>query len=80
MYNVDPNQLVKMIKNGANPQQLMLNILETQMKGTPIGDNLIIMVKEGRTADIEQFARNFSKQNGKDFDKEFKEFKKMLGI
>ena len=29
MYNVDPNQLVKMIKNGANPQQLMLNILET---------------------------------------------------
>ena len=50
------------------------------MKGTPIGDNLINMVKEGRTADIEQFARNFSKQNGKDFDKEFKEFKKMLGI
>lgn len=80
MYNVDPNQLVRMIKNGANPQQLMLNILETQMKGTPIGDNLINMIKEGRTADIEQFARNFSKQNGKDFDKEFKEFKKMLGI
>ena len=80
MYQVNPNDLIRMIKNGANPQQLMLNILEEQMRGTPIGDNLINMIKEGRTSEIEQFARNFSKQNGKDFDKEFENFKKMLGI
>jgi hypothetical protein len=27
-YQVDPTQLVQMIKNGQNPQQLMLYILE----------------------------------------------------
>lgn len=80
MYSVDPNQLIQMIKNGANPQQLMLNVLENQMRGTPTGDNLINMIKQGRTSEIEQFARNFSKQNGKDFDTEFNNFKKMLGI
>lgn len=80
MYSVDPNQLIQMIKNGANPQQLMLNVLENQMRGTPTGDNLINMIKQGRTSEIEQFARNFSKQNGKDFDTEFNNFKRMLGI
>lgn len=80
MYSVDPNQLIQMIKNGANPQQLMLNVLENQMRGTPTGDNLINMIRQGRTSEIEQFARNFSKQNGKDFDTEFNNFKKMLGI
>ena len=80
MYSVDPNQLIQMIKNGANPQQLMLNVLENQMRGTSTGDNLINMIKQGRTSEIEQFARNFSKQNGKDFDTEFNNFKRMLGI
>lgn len=80
MYSVDPNQLIQMIKNGANPQQLMLNVLENQMRGTPTGDNLINMIRQGRTSEIEQFARNFSKQNGKDFDTEFNNFKRMLGI
>ena len=28
---VDPMQLIAMIKNGQNPQQLMIQILETQM-------------------------------------------------
>jgi hypothetical protein len=28
MYNVDPNRLIQMIRQGQNPQQLMLSILE----------------------------------------------------
>jgi hypothetical protein len=28
MYNVDPKMLIQMIKQGNNPQQLMLSILQ----------------------------------------------------
>jgi hypothetical protein len=34
------------------------------------------MAKEGRTSDIEAFARNLAKERGIDFDKEFSAFKR----
>jgi hypothetical protein len=77
---VNPAQLIQQIKQGQNPQQLMLFVLENQMKGTPIGDNLIYLAQNNRNADIEQFARNLCAQRGVDFDKEFLAFKKMLGL
>ena len=77
---VNPAQLIEQIKRGQNPQQLMMHVLESQMKGTPIGDNLIYLAKNNRNADIEQFARNLCAQQGVDFDKEFSAFKKMLGL
>lgn len=77
---VNPNQLISMIKNGKNPQQLMLSILENQMKGTPMGDNLLFLARNNRSADIEQIVRNLYSQQGRDFDKEFLAFKQMLGL
>ena len=53
MYNVNPAELIKMIRQGQNPQQLMINILENNMKATPMGENLLSLIKEGKTADIE---------------------------
>lgn len=78
MFQFD--QIVNMIKNGYNPQQLMLSILETQMKGSPMGDNLINLARQGNTAEIEKIARNLAAQKGIDFDKEFNIFRKNLGI
>lgn len=69
------NDILSMIKNGGNPQQIMMNLLETQMKGTPMGDNLINLAKSGNIQGIEEFARNYVKQNGKDFDQEFSAFR-----
>lgn len=77
---VNPTQLIQMIKNGQNPEQLMMSILESQMRGTPMGDNLIRLARENRGAEIEQIARNLYGQQGRDFDKEFLAFKNMLGI
>lgn len=74
--NMNPMQLIQMIKGGQNPQQLVMNILEQQMQNTPMG----ALAKQNRSADIEQIARNICSQNGKDFDKEFNAFKQMLGI
>jgi len=44
-YQVNPMQLVQMIKNGSNPQQLMISILENQMSNSPMGQNLLTLAK-----------------------------------
>lgn len=75
MYNVDPMMLIQAIRNGQNPQQLLMGVLENQMGGTPLGQNLIQLAKQGRGAEIEQIVRNIYAQNGKNFDSEFNAFK-----
>ena len=76
MMQVNPMQLIMMIKQGQNPQQLMINILQQQMAGTPLGDNLLNLARQNNTAGIEQIARNMASQRGIDFDKEFEAFKR----
>jgi hypothetical protein len=78
MYSVNPNQLIQMIKGGSNPQQLMLSIMQQQSSNSPLYQNLIKLAKENRTSEIEQIARNLSKEKGIDFDKEFSSFKSNL--
>ena len=80
MLEVNPMQLIAAIKQGQNPQQLIINILERRMSNTPIGQNLLQMAKNNDTKGIEQVVRNLSKQQGVDFDTEFAAFCKMLGI
>jgi hypothetical protein len=74
------NQFITMMKNGQSPERLVMNMLETQMKGTPMGDNLINLARQGNTAEIEKIARNLVAQRGGDFDKEFLNFKRQLGL
>jgi hypothetical protein len=69
-----------MIKRGYNPQQLMMNFLEQNMKGTPMGDNILNLARNGQTREIEKIARNMMAQRGVDFDKEFNAFRQSLGI
>lgn len=72
--------LMQAFRNGGNPQTLVMNLLETQMQNTPMGANLLGLAKQGKTAEIEQIARNICKQQGKDFDSEFRAFKQQLGL
>lgn len=80
MMPFNPMQLIQMIKGGQNPQQLMMQILENQMSNTPMGQNLLNLVKQNKTDEIETIVRNIAQQRGIDFDKEFNVFKQMLGI
>lgn len=77
---VNPEQLIKMIKGGSNPQQLMLSILGQNAQGNPVYQNLMKMIQSGNTAGIEQFARNAAQAQGLDFDKEFNAFKQKMGL
>lgn len=80
MNSVNPMEIVRMIKSGSNPQQIMINYLENQMQNTPMGANLINLARNNRGEEIEQIARNIVAQRGGDFDKEFNAFKQMLGL
>ena len=77
---VDPMQLIQQIKNGQNPQQLMMSVLENQMSNTPMGANLLNLARNNQTSEIEKIARNIMRQRGLDYDKEFNAFKQMLGF
>lgn len=70
--------IIQQIRRGQNPQQVMLNILSRQT--SPMSANLYNLIQQGRTGEIEQIARNIMKQQGKDFDTEFKAFRNSLGL
>ena len=76
----NPMQIIMAIRNGQNPQQIVMNILQERMSQTPMGQNLITLAQNNQTAQIEQIARNICNQRGIDFDKEFNSFKDSLGI
>lgn len=75
-FTVNPMELIQRIRQGQNPQQLMLSVLESRAASNPVYANLLTMAKDGRTSEIEAFARNIAKERGIDFDKEFSKFKK----
>lgn len=79
-YNVNPMQLVQMIKGDSNPQQLMISILEQRMRGNPLGENLLNLARQNNGQEIEKVARNLCAQRGLDFDKEFANFKQKIGL
>ncbi len=73
--NVNPLQLIQMIKSGKNPQQLIINLLQQQGNNNPILNNAIQMAKNGNSSGLETLARNLAAQKGLDFDKELANLK-----
>lgn len=56
-----------------NPQSIINKII-TQ-NSNPVINNLIKMAQKGDVKGVENFARNLFKEKGRNFDKEFAEFK-----
>lgn len=70
---MNPMEFMKGIKN---PKQFVMNMLKQNQN--PMAMQLMQMVKNGNTNQIEQFARNVCKERGMDFDKSFSEFMKQI--
>ena len=80
MYPVDPKMLIQMIKQGQNPQQLIISILQGQAYNNPLGKNLLNLAQSGRTDELEKVVRNlYTQQGGKNFDQDFEAFKRAIG-
>ena len=70
MNGTNPMQLMQMIKN---PQQFLMQAF-SQKSPNPMISNLIKQAQNGDEKAVESFARNFCKERGMDFDKEFSNF------
>lgn len=57
-----------------NPQQMVEKLIQNMSGNNPMLSNLMQLAKNGNTQNIEQFARNLMKEQGRDFDKEFSSF------
>lgn len=72
--------IIKMIREGKNPQQVLLNLLDQQAANNPMYANLAALARENRGREIEAIARNLARERGIDFDKEFTNFRKTYGL
>ena len=69
---MNPTQMLQnFITKGLSPQK----IVEQMAGNNPMMANLIKMANAGDTDGVEKVARNMFKEKGRDFDKEFSEFK-----
>lgn len=72
--------LIQMMQEAANPQQFLMNFINEQVGQSPFFANLLNLAKQGNAREIENVARNFCAQRGKDFDKEFNSFRRSMGL
>lgn len=77
---MNPMQLIGMIRNGGNPQQLMMNMLKNMGGNNPMVGNVLKMAQNGDSKQLENFARNVCKERGVSFDEEFSKFKRQFGL
>lgn len=69
---MNPMQMLQnFLTKGLSPQK----IVEQMVGNNPMMANLIKMANAGDTNGVEKVARNMFKEKGRDFDKEFSEFK-----
>lgn len=61
-----------------NIKQIVMNMVKNNCN--PIMKNLIEMAEKGQTKEVENFARNMMKEQGRDFDKEMTQFKENFNI
>ena len=69
---MNPLNMIKGMMGNMNPKNMAMNMLKNNTN--PIFANLIDMANKGDTKGVENFARNYMKSQGKDFDKEFGNF------
>ena len=70
----NPLQFMSMLKSIKNPKEAVISMVKSN--NNPMVKKLVEMAEKGNTEGVENFARNFLKEQGRDFDKEFSEFTK----
>lgn len=79
---MSPVETVKKFMNdGGSLDQLIQNAMQKTINNNnanPMFVNLINMAKEGNEQGVENFARNLFKEQGRDFDKEYKQFRQLF--
>lgn len=73
---MNPLNMIKGMMGNMNPKNMVMNMLKGNTN--PIFANLIEMANKNDIKGLENFARNYMKDKGRDYDKEFNDFKSMF--
>ena len=73
----NPMQFISMLKSIENPKEAVISMVKSN-NNNPIIKNLVEMAEKGDAKGVENFARNLFKEQNRDFDKEFNDFKSMF--
>lgn len=71
---------MSMLKQGGNPEQMTMMMLQNYSAGNPIMQNLLTLAQKKDAKGIEIIVRNMAKEKGIDFDSEFNSFKQMFKL
>lgn len=77
---MNPMQLMQMMKNGGNPQQIIVNMMRQQAGNNPVMNNALQMMEKGDNAGLENLARNLCKERNINPDEAFRQIKGQFGI
>lgn len=73
-------QLITQLRQSSNPEQLLMGLMEQNMKENPVAMNMINLIKEGKYDEFENIARNIAKEKGIDYDTAYARFRQNLGL
>lgn len=73
-------QIMQMMKNGGNPQQMLMNMMKQQAGSNPIMNNALQMMEKGDNAGLENLARNLCRERNINPDDAFNQIKGQFGI
>lgn len=73
-------QLITALKNGGNPNQAIISLMEQQSGRSPLEDNVISLARQGKFAEIEQIAKNLCASRGVNFEQAFSAFRQRFGL
>ena len=68
------------IARSGNPQQLVMNMLEQRAQSNPRYADILSLVKQGKTQDVEKIVRNIASERGMNFDQAFNNFRRDFGL
>lgn len=72
--------LINSFKN-QDPSAIVKNMVdEAANQGNPIMQNLANLIKEGKTKEIENVVRNIAKEQGVDYDNDFRAFRQIFKL
>ena len=77
---MNPMQLMQMMKNGGNPQQMIMNMMRQQAGSNPVMNNALQMMEKGDNSGLENLARNLCKERNINPDEAFNQIKGQFGM
>lgn len=77
---MNPMQLMQMMKNGGNPQQMIMNMMRQQAGNNPVMKNALQMMEKGDNAGLEKLARNLCQERNINPDDAFNQIKGQFGM